>query len=98
MHPADGGSPNDWPVNEFTGQRESRDQVFSPKLITDVIFSLQINNNIRFTLGGNNIFNVYPDKHTHSANIGDGNFIYSRRTQQFGVKGAYYYASLQLSL
>lgn len=97
LHPNDGDSEN-WVLNEFTGKVETRDQIFSPKLITDLSISYQFNDNMRCSLGGNNILNVYPDKHTHAANSSQGNFVYSRRVQQFGVKGANYYLRLLLRL
>ncbi|WP_234387035.1 TonB-dependent receptor domain-containing protein [Aquimarina sp. Aq78] len=97
IHPNDGDSVN-WVVNDFTGNIESRDQVFSPKLVTDIAISYQINDYIKCTLGGNNVFNVYPDKHKHAANTEDGNFMYSRRVQQFGVNGSNYYVRLLLRL
>lgn len=97
IHPDDGDAA-DWVVNEFTGETESRDQTFTPKLVTDLSLSYQLNNAIKFTIGGNNIFNVYPDKHTHSANTNNGNFVYSRRVQQFGVIGRNYVARLLIRL
>lgn len=97
LHPDDGDSAN-WVLNNYTGNIESRDQTFSPKLVTDLLLSYQINSNVIFSAGGNNIFNVYPDKHTHEANTSDGSFIYSRRVQQFGVKGANYFFKLLLRL
>jgi len=97
IHPNDGDQAN-WVLNEFTGNIETRDQTFSPKLVTDATISYQINDYVRCTIGGNNIFNVFPDKHTHSANTDDGNFIYSRRVQQFGVNGANYFARVLLRL
>ncbi|WP_378172361.1 TonB-dependent receptor domain-containing protein [Aquimarina sp. SS2-1] len=97
IHPDDGDQAN-WVFNEFSGAIESRDQTFSPKLTTDLAISYQMNDYVKFTLGGNNIFNVYPDKHKHSANTENGNFIYSRRVQQFGVNGANYYVRLLLKL
>ncbi|RMA58966.1 TonB-dependent receptor [Ulvibacter antarcticus] len=97
IHPEDGDTSN-WVLNEFTGNVETRDQTFAPKLLTDMAVSYQFSDNIRATLGGNNIFNVYPDAHTHSANTSDGNFIYSRRVQQFGVRGANYYLRVLLRL
>ncbi|WP_290469677.1 TonB-dependent receptor [Lacinutrix sp. MedPE-SW] len=97
IHPND-GDQNNWVVNNITGQVESRDQTFSSKLITDLHLSYQINKNVKLTLGGNNIFNIYPDKHTHSANIGNGNFVYSRRVQQFGVNGANYFLRALIKL
>ncbi len=97
IHPDDGDSAN-WVLNELTGQVETRDQTFKSKLLTDMALSYQLSNYINITLGGNNILNVYPDKHKHSANISNGNFVYSRRVQQFGVKGANYYLRLMLRL
>ncbi|MEW7290660.1 TonB-dependent receptor [Aquimarina sp. 2304DJ70-9] len=97
IHPEDGNLTN-WVLNDFTGTVETRDQIFTPKLVTDMAVSYQVNDYIKCTLGGNNVFNVYPDKHKHSANTEDGNFIYSRRVQQFGVNGANYYLRLLLRL
>ncbi len=97
IHPNDGDVAN-WVVNDFTGTIETRDQTFSPKIVTDMAVSYQFNRYLKCTLGGNNILNVYPDKHKHSANTEDGNFLYSRRVQQFGVNGANYYVRLLLRL
>ncbi|WP_233194549.1 TonB-dependent receptor domain-containing protein [Aquimarina sp. I32.4] len=97
IHPDDADSQN-WIVNDFTGNIETRDQTFSPKLVTNAAISYQINDYIKCSVGGNNIFNVYPDKHTHADNTENGNFRYSRRVQQFGVNGANYYMRLLLRL
>ncbi|GHC58537.1 TonB-dependent receptor [Ulvibacter litoralis] len=97
LHPDD-GDPKNWIINEYTGLVETRDQTFSPKVLTDISVAYQFNDNIKATLGGNNIANVYPDAHTHSANRDQGNFVYSRRVQQFGVSGANYYFRLLLRL
>ncbi|WP_299885988.1 TonB-dependent receptor [uncultured Lacinutrix sp.] len=97
IHPND-GNPNNWVENELTGNVETRDQTFSSKLLTDLALSYQANKNIKLTFGGNNIFNVYPDKHKHSANINNGNFVYSRRVQQFGVNGSNYYLRALIKL
>ncbi|WP_397363035.1 TonB-dependent receptor domain-containing protein [Olleya sp. R77988] len=97
VHPED-GNPNNWVLNKLSGEVETRDQKFTPKLLTDLALSYKLNNHLEFTLGGNNIFNVYPDKHTHSANIDNGNFVYSRRVQQFGVNGSNFYLRAFLKL
>lgn len=97
MHPDDGDASN-WVVNDITGRVETRDQTFKSKLVTDLSFSYQVLDYLNFTIGGNNIFNVYPDKHTHSSNIDNGNFVYSRRVQQFGVNGANFYTRLLIRL
>ncbi|MCJ8321677.1 MAG: hypothetical protein MJK12_18730, partial [Colwellia sp.] len=61
------------------------------------------------TVGGNNIFDVYPDKNTignsRSGKIIDSNgnvivdsagiFTYSRRSAPFGFNGAYFYTGLE---
>ncbi len=97
IHPDDGDVSN-WVLNEFTGAIETRDQTFSPKILTDMSVSYQVNDYLQCVLGGNNIFDVYPDKQKHFANTSNGNFVYSRRVQQFGVHGANYYLRLLLRL
>ena len=97
VHPSD-GDQNNWVTNTLTNVIETRDQTFTPKLLTDLLLSYQLNKQTVLTIGGNNIFNVYPDKQKHSANIDDGNFIYSRRVQQFGVNGANYYIRAHIKL
>ena len=97
FHPSD-ADPSNWVLNDFTGITETRDQTFKSKIVTDLILSYQFNNYIRLSLGGNNILNVFPDQHQHSANTENGNFMYSRRVQQFGLQGANYFAKLLLKL
>jgi iron complex outermembrane recepter protein len=92
------GDPSNWVLNTLTNKIESRDQTFKPKIVTEFNASYQILNFLKFTLGVNNLFNIYPDEHTHSANINNGNFIYSRRVQQFGVDGANFYSRLLIRL
>lgn len=77
-----------------TGQ----DQTFTPKWITDVVAYYNITSKIRLSAGGNNLFNVYPDKHTHPENINFGRFVYSRRVSQFGFNGAYYFVRFSFAL
>ncbi|WP_010520968.1 TonB-dependent receptor [Aquimarina agarivorans] len=96
-HPTD-GNPDNWTLNEFSGIIESRDQKFSPKLVTDVTVIYNFNDFVQISVGSNNVFNVFPDKHKHSDNVNQGRFIYSRRVQQYGVKGANYFARLLLKL
>jgi len=93
INPSDGDSAN-WVLNTNTGEVQTRDQTFFGKFIVDVSFDVHFNSHITLTLGANNVFNTYPDKHTHSANISSGRFIYSRRVQQFGVLGGYYFGKI----
>ena len=97
IHPDD-GDPNNWQLNEFTGLTETRDQIFSPKFVTDVFVTYNFTNFLEATIGCNNIFDIYPDKHTHSGNTNNGSFTYSRRVQQFGINGANYYFKLLFRL
>ncbi|HYH14419.1 MAG TPA: TonB-dependent receptor, partial [Flavisolibacter sp.] len=87
-----------FPVNAFTGQRETLDQVFDAKTVTDLSLSYDITKALGLTIGANNLFDVYQDRHTHSGNISLGRFLYSRRVQQNGFNGAYYFVRLKLAL
>jgi iron complex outermembrane recepter protein len=91
-------TPATFPVNTFTGQRETLDQMFSAKTVTDLSVSYKIKEEAIFTIGANNLLNVYPDKHTHSGNVSLGRFIYSRRVQQMGFNGAYFFARLKVGI
>ncbi|MGZ8541377.1 MAG: TonB-dependent receptor [Chitinophagaceae bacterium] len=91
-------NPGAFPVNAFTGQAETLDQEFSAKTVTDLSLSYQITPIIGFTIGANNLFDVYQDMHKHSGNMSLGRFIYSRRVQQMGFNGAYYFARLKFGL
>lgn len=97
VHPDD-GDPANWQYNELTNRTESRDQTFSPKLITDIAAAYQITDYAKLRLGINNFFDVYPDKHKHSANISEGKFVYSRRVQHFNVNGIFFYLRLAFEL
>lgn len=97
IHPDD-DDPQNWAFNELNGRVESRDQVFSEKWITDVSFQWHGLEKLVLAISANNIFDVYPDEHTHSANISQGVFRYSRTVQQFGVLGAFWSVKLLLKV
>lgn len=77
---------------------EEQDQVFSAKWITDIALFYKFNKKIKLSIGGNNVFNIYPDKHTNEANTSSGQFVYSRRVTQFGFNGAFFYTRLNFLL
>jgi iron complex outermembrane recepter protein len=85
-------------TNAFTGKAEITDQTFSPKTVTDLSLSYDIMKELTFTVGANNLFDVYQDLQTHSGNMSSGRFIYSRRVEQMGFNGRYYFARLRLAL
>ena len=91
-------NPDAFPVNAFTGQKETLDQVFNSKTITEVSLSYNLNKSFTLTAGANNIFDVYPDKQIHSSNVSSGRFIYSRRVQQMGFNGRYVFARLSFNI
>lgn len=92
-------NPGAFPMNAFNGnQRETLDQEFSSKTVTDISLSYQILKSVAITIGANNIFDVYQDMHTHSGNMSLGRFVYSRRVQQMGFNGAYYFGRLRFAL
>ena len=91
-------NPAAFPVNAFTGVAETLDQEFDAKTVTDLSLSYQIIPMLGLTIGANNLFNEYQDMHTHSGNMSLGRFVYSRRVQQMGFNGAYYFARLKLNL
>jgi iron complex outermembrane receptor protein len=95
----DPNNPNAFPMNTFNNDaRETQDQTFSPKTVTDVSVSYEFAKYLTATVGANNVFDIYPDVQTHSSNQSLGRFIYSRRVQQMGFNGAYYFARLKLTL
>jgi len=97
IHPMD-GHPENWVLNDYNGLTETRDQIFSSKWITDLELSLNIFSKLRSTLAIYNIANIYPDQHQHAANTNNGVLAYSRRVQQFGVKGRQYLLKLSYTL
>jgi len=84
-------------------------QTYGAEVLTDLRINYQVTENLSFNVGGNNIFDVYPDENTignsRSGTIedADGNiivsspgvFTYSRRSAPFGFNGAFYYAGAE---
>ncbi len=83
-------------------------QTYGAELLTDLRVNYQFNDELSFNFGGNNIFDVYPDKNeignSRSGTIvnasgeivasSPGVFTYSRRSAPFGFNGAYFYAGV----
>ena len=66
-------------------------QKFAGKQLTDIEVSRRFKNLFKVAIGGNNVFDVFPDKQIDS-NSFNGIFIYPRRTAPFGFNGGFYYA------
>jgi iron complex outermembrane receptor protein len=71
--------------------------VYAGKVITDLSIGYKYGENTTFTVGANNLLDVYPDEVPVSSNYGR-QFIYSRRTSQFGMNGRYVFARLSFNL
>ena len=72
------------------------DQWFGAKWITDASVSYKFFQRLDLTVGGNNIFNVYPDT-VITPNQTRGIYKYSGQSP-FGINGAYYYARVGYDL
>lgn len=85
-------------LNTFNGKYETPDQVFKPKVITDFSATYLLRTGLGFTIGANNLFNVYPDKYAHSVNSDGNRFVYGNYMTQFGWNGAYYFGRISYTL
>ncbi|MGW9683989.1 TonB-dependent receptor domain-containing protein [Flagellimonas sp. 2504JD1-5] len=79
------------------GTTVSDDAVYGGKLVTDLTVTKTFSDNLALTVGANNLLDVYPDENRAGGTSGD-QFVYSRRTSQFGYSGRYLFARLRLSL
>ena len=84
-------------------------QTYGAEVLTDLRISYQVNDQLSFNIGGNNLFDVMPDKNEignsrtgtivdSSGNVivsSPGVFTYSRRSAPFGFNGAFYYAGAE---
>ena len=74
-------------------------QVFGTKLVTDLSIGYKATDALTFTIGANNLFDIYPDRAEESfGNRSSGRFDWSRRAQQFGIGGRFLFARLNFTL
>lgn len=93
---------------EYTVQ-DGGEQTYGAKVLTDVNVEYAFENGVSVSLGGNNIFDEYPDKNEIGNSRGGtledapggnvivnspGVFTYSRRSAPFGFNGAYWYGKI----
>lgn len=91
---------------EYTVEDGGR-QTYGAVIVTDLNVRYAFDNGLSFNVGGNNIFDEYPDKNEIGNGRGGtledapggniivsspGVFTYSRRSAPFGFNGAYWYA------
>lgn len=89
----------DWQMYEdtsgfgsFENQITAATDTYEAKIVTDLNLGYKINDNFKVTVGGNNLFNVYPDQQddwTESGGYWDA--------VQMGFGGAFYYARLNVN-
>jgi len=81
------------------------DAVYGGKVLTDLSFSYELTDKINFTIGANNLFNVYPDTfakaYSSTGGIPQdrnldfvGRFKYPWQTTQFGIDGTRIFTKL----
>ena len=80
-----------------------RQQVFGTKLVTDLSIGYKPSDALTFTLGANNLFDIYPDRAAPALadggnNRSSGRFDWSRRSQQFGIGGRFLFARMSINL
>lgn len=74
-------------------------QVFGTKVVTDLSVGYKATESLTFTLGANNLFDIFPDRaEDQFGNRSDGRFDWSRRAQQFGIGGRFLFARVNFSL
>ena len=76
------------------GTTAVNDQTFGAKWITDASLGLALRENLKFTLGADNLFNVFPDN-TLVANSNNGIFPIPAGAP-FGINGRFAYARLNV--
>ncbi len=84
-------------VNDPDFRGTSTPVEYGAKVVTDLTATYDFSETMNFTFGANNLFDVYPDEVPVASNYG-GQFIFSRRTSQFGFNGRYVFGRLTLTL
>ncbi|MGB5821611.1 MAG: TonB-dependent receptor [Saonia sp.] len=82
-------------------------QVFGTKIVTDLSIGYKATDALTFTIGANNLFDIFPDRAAQDLQPGvdgdqnnrsSGRFDWSRRAQQFGIGGRFLFARVSLAL
>ncbi|SPL71185.1 TonB-dependent receptor plug domain-containing protein [Acinetobacter stercoris] len=70
-----------------------KDQKFSAKWLLDLALSYQLQN-WNFTVGGDNVFDVYPKQDVYDINLPTGGSLPYSQFSPFGFNGAFYYGKV----
>lgn len=82
---------------EYRPINSDNDQIFEAKIIPDLELGWRFNNHVRWVIGAQNFTNTFPDMHQTAGNLSSGRFLFSRRVQQFGVRGMFLYIKAGLT-
>ncbi|CAN5710757.1 TonB-dependent receptor [soil metagenome] len=72
------------------------DEVLAPQGIVDLDLSYDVTENVRVSIGANNLLNEYPDI-TKVANRGTPQFAYYNQYSPYGISGGFYYAKMAVT-
>ena len=84
-------------VNDPDFEGSASPVIYGEKIVTDLSIGYTLDDNITLTVGANNLLDVYPDEVPTASNYGD-QFIFSRRTSQFGFNGRYVFGRITFKL
>ena len=73
----------------FGGQIAAATDTYSAKMVTDLTLGFKLSKSFKLSVGGNNIFNIYPDQQDDWVEAGG-----YWDAVQMGFSGAYYYTRL----
>ena len=73
----------------FANQIAAATDTYSAKMVTDLTFGFKLSKSLKLSVGGNNIFNIYPDQQDDWVEAGG-----YWDAVQMGFSGAYYYTRL----
>ncbi len=65
--------------------------IYGAKTVTDLTLGYKLSKQLKFSIGSNNLLNMYPDKQDEQGNTEAGGYW---DAVQMGFSGAYYYARL----
>jgi iron complex outermembrane receptor protein len=72
------------------------DEEFGSEVTFDADVSFQLGD-LRLTVGGNNLFNNFPDRMKNPDNVFNGSFLYGPTTP-YGIEGGFYYVRMHYVL
>lgn len=76
----------------FENQIAAATDKYSAKMVTDLTLGFKLSNSLKLSVGGNNIFNIYPDQQDDWVEAGG-----YWDAVQMGFSGAYYYGRLSFT-